>query len=374
MVEDSSLQRISRLTPLKAVLDLIDARVAAVAPRRGSLAQAAGATLAADVVPLPLPAAPIALRDGIAVDAAAVADANSYAPAPLDTASRRVDVGDPMPDGTNAVLPLDAVVLRGGHSEALVPIAAGEGVLAAGADATAETLLRRAGERLRAIDVALMTAAGMTAALFRAPRVTVACGSAGTSPPIQAALAILAAAVTAAGGEVVEGSREPGGLDVALADSRADAIIAVGGTGSGRRDNAVATLGRRGQVAMHGIAVSPGESAAFGFAGQKPVLLIPGRLDAALALWLLIGRHLVAKLAEGHVADSPATMPLKRKVTSTIGFTELVPVSSAGGMAEPLAAGYLSLAALARSDGWIIVPADSEGFMERTPVAVRPWP
>ncbi|MGA8357825.1 MAG: molybdopterin-binding protein, partial [Xanthobacteraceae bacterium] len=121
------------------------------------------------------------------------------------------------------------------------------------------------------------------------------------------------------------------------------------------------------------IAVAPGETAAFGFAGERPVLLMPGRIDAALALWLLIGRRLVAKLAGGGVADTPTVMPLKRKATSTIGMTELIPVSCADGMAEPLASGYLSFMALARSDGWVVVPADSEGFAAGAQVAVTLW-
>ncbi len=104
------------------------------------------------------------------------------------------------------------------------------------------------------------------------------------------------------------------------------------------------------------------------------MLLIPGRLDAALAIWLLIGRYLVAKLAGGGVEELPALLPLKRKVASAIGLAELIPVSCAGGMAEPLASGYLSHSALARSDGFIVIPADSEGFAAGTPVAVRAWP
>ena len=111
--------------------------------------------------------------------------------------------------------------------------------------------------------------------------------------------------------------------------------------------DAVRTLAQLGRVEAHGIAVSPGETAAFGFVGKRPVLLIPGRLDAALAVWLLIGRHLIAKLAGGSVEDTPAMLPLKRKVTSTIGLTELVPVRCARtAMAEPLASGYLSFKAL----------------------------
>jgi len=88
----------------------------------------------------------------------------------------------------------------------------------------------------------------------------------------------------------------------------------------------------------------------------------------------LIGRQLIAKLSGGSIDEMPAMLPLKRKVTSTIGMIEVMPVRCAGGMAEALASGYLSFTALTRSDGFIVVPAESEGFAADTPVAVRPWP
>ena len=62
------------------------------------------------------------------------------------------------------------------------------------------------------------------------------------------------------------------------------------------------------------------------------------------------------------------------KVTSTVGLAEVIPVRRSGAMAEPLAAKYLSLATLARSDGWILVPAESEGYSAGAEVQVRPWP
>ena len=67
-------------------------------------------------------------------------------------------------------------------------------------------------------------------------------------------------------------------------------------------------------------------------------------------------------------------MPLARKVTSTVGLAEVVPVRRNGGQAEPLATKYLPLSSLARSDGWILVPADSEGYAAGAPVQMRPWP
>jgi molybdopterin molybdotransferase len=371
MAVDSSIQRITRLTPLSAILALIDSRVSAVKPQKSAIHVARDFTLAEDVVASDQPPRSIALRDGFPVDAAAFADAGPYAPVPLPLTARRIDAGEPLPSDTDAVLPLDAVTLRDHRAEAVAVVTAGEGILPAGGDATPRTPLRRAGQSARAIDVAVMAAAEITDVTIRAPRIHVVYGGEARSPAIGVALTTLMR-VAGEAGAVVTGRSIT--LEPALGDEETNAVIAVGGTGSGRRDAAVHTLARLGQVEAHGIAVSPGETAAFGVAGAKPVLLIPGRLDAALAIWLLIGRHLVARLAGGSIADLPATLPLKRKVTSTIGLTELVPVSCAGGMAEPLASGYLSLQSLAHSGGWIVVPAESEGFAAGTPVAVRAWP
>ena len=371
MTVDSSIQRISRLTPLGAILALIEARVGAVPRQQSSVAAALGAVLAADVTAAECPPRPIALRDGFAVEAAAIADAGPYAPVALSSVPPRVDTGEAMPGGTDAVLPLDAIAMRGDRAEAIASVAPGEGVLARGGDAAAPTPLRRAGERLRAIDVAVMRAAGIKAIAIRRPRVCIGSAGATNSPSIDAAMTIIDRAIVESGGAAAGG---PLMLDGALADDNSDAVIAFGGTGSGRCDDAVQTLARLGRVEAHGIAVSPGETAAFGFVGERPVLLAPGRLDAALAVWLLIGRRLIAKLAGGSVEDAPVMLPLKRKVTSTIGLTELIPVARADGLAQPLGSGYLSLSALARSDGWIVVPADSEGFAAGTQTAVNPWP
>ena len=369
-------QRISRLTPLSAILALIEARAVTVPSRQCPLAAALGATLAEDVVVSSMPPHPIALRDGFAVTAAATADASAYAPLPLASVPRRIDAGEPLPGGADAVAPHDAVTLGGDRAEAIATITPGEGVLPVGGDVSARTPLRRAGQRLRALDVGILTAAGIAEVPVRQPRIRIVCGGAKETPFIDAALTILAQAVTAAGGTALDASREAGRLPEALEDLEAegaDAVFAIGGTGSGRNDVSVQTLAQIGSVAAHGIALSPAETAAFGFAGGRPVLLIPGRIDAVLAVWLLLGRHIVAKLAGGTIEDGATILPLKRKVASTIGLTELIPVACAGGVAEPLGRGYLSLTMLGRSDGWIAVPADSEGFAVGTQVAVRPW-
>jgi molybdopterin molybdotransferase len=374
MMRDSSTQRITRLTPLATVLSMIDRGVKPVAIQRRPLHAARNLILAEDIAAPLLPPAAIALRDGYAVAAAAIADAGPYAPVALAKIPARVDVGEVLPKETHAVVPLDAVELRGRHAQAIAAVAPGDGVLAAGGDTSAKTSLRRGGERLRPADAAVMTVAGIADVMVRAPSIHIARGRPDGSTLVDAILALLVEAVTNAGCVVLEGPQDALSIDAVLPDGDADAVIAVGGTGSGRDDESVRALARLGQVEAHGIALSPGETAAFGFVGTRPVLLIPGRLDAALAVWLLIGRPLVARLAGSVVEDRPVMMPLGRKATSSIGWAELIPVSCSDGMAVPLAAGYLSFSSLAHSDGWIVIPVDSEGFAAGTSVAVRPWP
>jgi molybdopterin molybdotransferase len=374
MSSGSTTQRITQLTSLRAILALIETSVDPVKPRTSPVSAAFGHPLAEVVMAQSsLPAAPVALRDGFAVNAAVIADAGSYTPVPLVAPCKRIDMGGSLPDGTDAIVPFDAVNFGNGGAEAVAPIASGEGVLAAGGDANAGATWQQAGKTVRSIDVAILAAAGVAKVSTRTPFVRVVSATASRSRIIDASLGFVARAVTKAGGHLVDAREDKKSFEDALTDIESDVVIAVGGAGSGQHDTAVHTLARLGRVEAHGIAVSPGETATFGFAGGRPVLLIPGRLDAVLAIWLLIGRPLLAKLAGGAVEDVPVTLPLKRKVTSTIGLTELVPVGCGEGVAEPLGSGYLSLTSLARSDGWVVVPADSEGFAAGTPVAVHPW-
>jgi molybdopterin biosynthesis enzyme len=148
----------------------------------------------------------------------------------------------------------------------------------------------------------------------------------------------------------------------------------VGGTGAGPRDASVHALARTGTIEVHGIAISPGETAAFGVAVARPVLLVPGRLDAAVAVWLLIGRAMLARLRGGAEDRSSHQSRLAGKIASTVGLAELVLVRQVADGVLPLASKYLPLAALAQADGWIVVPADTEGLPPGAEVTVRPLP
>jgi molybdopterin biosynthesis enzyme len=372
MVADSELQRIARLTPLADVLSSFDIGVGAVEPREEAVAAALGKTLAADIAaPSTHPAAALALRDGYAVRADATTDATSYTPLPLSPAPPRIGTGERMPPDADAVATLDAVSIQGKTMQALAAVAPGEGVLPAGADAMPGVVLKMTGGRLRRIDVAVLLALGIGRVPIREPRVRVV--RAGGGEIIGAAAALIASAIEAEGGAAMQ-SPESNALEAALHHKDADAVVAIGGTGSGVNDKSVRTLARAGKVAFHGIGITPGESTAFGYAGSRPVLLLPGRLDAALAGWLTVGRRMLARLAFRLIEEQPFSAELARKIASPLGLAEVIPVRRRLGRVEPLAAGYLPIQALARAEGWVLVPADSEGYPVGTRVVVRPWP
>src|SRR6185312_9407676 len=168
-------QTIARLTPLADVLAAVDAAAKPVAAREVEVAAARGRVLAADVVAAKaLPAAAIALQDGWAVNAEATRDAGGYAPAVLPQAPSRIEVGQPMPKDTDAVAPFETIQMRGGQAEANAAASFGDGVLVAGGDCAAGKVLRAAGQRVRASDVAVFAAAGIAHVSMRAPRVSVA--------------------------------------------------------------------------------------------------------------------------------------------------------------------------------------------------------
>ncbi len=363
------MQHVGRLTPLGDVLTMIQA-CRPVEARVVATTEAQGLVLAADALaPRALPATDTALRDGWAVSAEATRDAGPYAPLPLSPPPQRIDAFMPMPPGTDAVAPPDAVMPIGGGLQIAAPVAPGEGVLPQATDTAAGCVLVAAGRRLRRCDVAMLLAAGVEKLRVRVPRVRIV----NTRPGVlEAATLFVAQAVSAVGASVVV--EADGNVDGALRLGAADAVIGIGGTGSGRKDRSVIALSRAGKLHCHGVALSPGETAAFGQMQDRPVLLLPGRLDATIACWLALGQALIARLAGADAVEATQPVRLARKVTSSVGIAEFVPLRMAEDGVVPLASGFISLQQLSQADGWILLPAESEGYPAGTVVPMRRLP
>jgi molybdopterin biosynthesis enzyme len=372
----SERQRITRLAPLAEAHARIDAIAKPVAPRQVPVRQAVGQVLGKDVkAAVAAPPHPVALCDGWAVASDRVVDAGPYAPMPLDPAPAWVDCGDPLPDGTDAVLAPDAVTQIDGLAEALASASPGENVLPAGIDAPAFVSLRKDGERLRRTDVAALRAAGIDRVWTRAPRIGVVRTHRKADESTDFVGTLIADTLQREG-NLVSCASSPGTLDVKhlLTHGECDAIVAIGGTGMGHGDASVTALARLGHLDIHGMAIRPGETAALGTIDAHPVLLLPGRLDAALSAWLLVGRHLQARLTGAAPVETTVKVTLGRKIVSTIGLAEVVPVGYGEGGVEPLASGYFPARSLTHAAGWVYVPPESEGFPPGATVELRPFP
>ncbi|MEA2991287.1 MAG: molybdopterin molybdotransferase [Alphaproteobacteria bacterium] len=369
-------QRITRLMPLADALAAVDAQVRPVEPRETDVVKAIGRILAADAVaPEARPAAALALRDGWAVKSEETTDAGSYTPAVLSLPPVRVETGDILPPDADAVAVMDAVVFRGKSAEAVASAAPGEGVLPKGADAEPGKPLRCVGQCLRSIDAAVLLGAGISRVSIREPRIRVVRARGAGNVVLDACYGWVARSIEADGGVTIsdqDTEQSVHHLEAALHHEGSDAVVILGGTGNGSSDISVSTLAKTGRVEFHGVGLIPGETAAFGFAGARPVLLLPGRIDAALAVWLVIGRRWLGRLTARGDEQMPFMVELSGKITSTVGMAEVVPMRRENGKVEPLASGYLPFSALARADGWVLVPAASEGFPAGAWVAVRP--
>jgi molybdopterin molybdotransferase len=359
-------QIVTRLTPLAGVSAMIEADVKPVIASTRAVSEAIGCVLAEEVAAPPRPERAIALQDGWALRADETQGASAYAPALLSQPPQQIETGQPMPDGCDCVAPFDDVRVGGGQAEALGSFAPGDGVLHAGGDHAGRRPLMQAGERVSAAGAAALAALGIAKVQLRVPRVLIAPVR---NDPILAAAAEFIRRDFLNRGCNIECHI---GLDEALARASADLVILIGGTGSGANDASVAGLAHAGRVVVHGIALSPGETSGFGVVEHRPVLLLSGRLDAAIAGWLMLGRFALDKLSgAGEQSERSETLTLARKIASAVGLTELIPVRRTGGEAEPLAARSWALSAIARADGYVVIPPESEGSSAGT--AVQVW-
>jgi molybdopterin biosynthesis enzyme len=367
---DAVGQKIARLTPLSSVMAALDELARPVEPREVAAAESLGFVLADDVFGPSLPSRATVLTDGWAVRADELPDASSYAPVRLANPPTRVEAGDELPAGADAVAPLDIIVMRGDGAEAVGAVTPGEGVALPGTELDHAKPLLAAGKRVRPLDVAVLETAGVQRVSARVPRILLV--AAREDLRLQPALHLIAQDCVGRGGERIV--RNEVGLHHALNTGDCDAMVIIGGSGVGRRDQSVIVLAKVGQVKAHGIGVTPGATAALGHVGSRPVLIVPGQLGGALAVWLTLGRAMLARLSGQIDSELPVTVTLSRKIPSTVGLAEFVPVRHAGTSAEPLAIKHLPLSVLSRANGWLLVPPESEGFPPGAQVAIYRLP
>jgi len=297
--------------------------------------------------------------------------------------------GGVLPAGADAVVMIEYTQqVMPGTIEVVRPVAPGEGVVRADEDAVPGDELVPAGRPLRAQDLAMLAAAGVTTVpVHTSPRVTVFSTGDEVVPPQTATLrpgqvrdataVALAAMVTQAGGEPVHGGivpDDPQALEAALraALTASDLIVISAGSSVGARDETAGVVRRLGEIWCHGIAVKPGKPTLLAECVGVPVIGLPGNPRSALVVFRLLGVPLV-RLVGGCTATPPepsVRARLARDLPSAAGRLDVVQVRVAGGVATPVFGPSALLSVLTAADGYVIIPGEATGLDAGTEVDV----
>jgi molybdopterin molybdotransferase len=356
----------------------------------------------------PLPGFARSTVDGYAVRAADTYGVSEGLPGYLDVAGAirmgaapdvAVSPGTAVAMPTGGMLPpgADAVVMieytaeaMSGTIEVVRPVAPGDGVIRADEDAAPGTAIVPAGRPLRAQDLGMLAAAGVTSVTVHArPVVTVFSTGDEVVPPDTAALmpgqvrdataVALAALITEAGGDPVPGgivADDPGLLEAALrlALGGSDLIVVSAGSSVGARDETAAAVGRLGEPGIwcHGLAIKPGKPTLLAECADVPVIGLPGNPRSALVVFRLIGMPLVRLVAGCTLPPAEATVRarLDRDLASATGRLDVVQVRVSGGCASPVFGMSALLSVLTMADGYVIIPEEATGLAAGTEVDV----
>lgn len=388
------------------VLDWIDRYAVRLASETVLLDDATGRVLVEDLIaPLNVPAFDRSAMDGYALRAAETTGAGDYTPLPFAIIGQalpgmafadevvagtavRVMTGAPIPAGADAVVPAEYAQATAGQVEITQAVSPGKHIGRRGEDIREGTPALAGGRLLRPQDLGLVASLGIPAIpVIRRPRVRLlVTGNEILSPgepkqPHQiydANSAMLRGLLARDGGVLETHLRlpdDPEAIRAALTAPGTDVILVSGGSSIGTEDHAPRLLAEVGELAIHGVAMRPSSPAGVGRIGDVLVFLLPGNPVSCLCAYdFFAGRGI--RLRGGRSGDWPyhaRRSPLARKLSSAIGRVDYCRVRFLeDGRVEPLAlSGASILSSTVRADGFVVVPAASEGFSEGSDVTVH---
>lgn len=394
---DVRMSGFAQRTTVDAAIQWVDESVQQLPASEVSLADAAGRVLSESITsPVNVPGFIRSMMDGYAVIASDVAGASMYNPISLQVVGEilpgqapstavtsgkviRIMTGAAMPDGADAVIPVEQLQASDdGHQvEVQADVPPGKHVGQIGEDVSAGTTLFSAGRQLRPQDLGLLSSVGISQlAVVSQPRVRILVTGnellpAGTPPAGQqitdANSPMLSALIERDGGIVEFPGILPDQAETIedQLQQPADIILVAGGSSVGQEDHAPSVVRQLGELAIHGIAMRPSSPAGMGTIGDRLVFLLPGNPVSCLCAYDFFAGRAIRQLA-GLPAEFPyqqCRLPLARKLVSAVGRVDYARVEIIDGQVEPLAiSGASILSSTTRASGYVIVLQDSEGM------------
>jgi molybdopterin molybdotransferase len=377
------------------------------------LADALGRVLAEDVRSVePVPPFASSAMDGFALRCADVRDAAEGAPRSLTVVGESraghpaacavaaneavaISTGAIVPDGADAVVPVEQTSVRNGHVDVLTSVVAGNDMRHPGEDIGADELVLTAGTRLGPAHLGVLASLGRAEVrCFRRPGVSILTTgdelvAPGRELPRGAiynsnaysipALAHEAGAVLGLTTTVRDEVRATAdGLTRALGTS--DVVVICGGVSVGEHDHVRPTLAQLGAVERFwGVALKPGKPTWFGTRERTLVFGLPGNPVSAMVTFTLFVAPALRALAGGSPDAARTTALLTRDVPKRPGRMHAVRcrlrASERGWLAEPTGdQGSHVLTSMLDADALAILPSESARASAGERVAIELLP
>ena len=155
-----------------------------------------------------------------------------------------------------------------------------------------------------------------------------------------------------------------------------DAVLILAGSSAGRDDYTSTIISQLGDVIIHGIAAKPGKPAVLGIIGDTPVVGLPGYPVSAIVVMEEFVKELVnIYYNQSRKIDETVTAVLSKRVVSSLKYKEFVRVSLGriGNkfFAVPLPRGAGVITSFTKASGILEIPQNCEGIEEGEAVNIR---
>lgn len=284
-----------------------------------------------------------------------------------------IATGAPLPRGADAVVMVEDTEREGAHVSVYQAVHPGENVSREGEDISRGTRLVARGEVINPSKVGAIAATGVQkATVYAKPLVAVVPTGDEIAEPgrrlrpgqIYDINSYTLSSMIAGNGGMAR--RCPIASDTVRSLERAleenldcDIVVFSGGSSVGERDVMLDVLEKRGEVLFHGVAVKPGKPTIFGTVKDTLVFGMPGYPTSCLSnayLFLVPVIRRMAHLPEAR--DRTVKARMSKRVVSTTGRAQFLPVKLEGGSAQPVFKESGAITSMAFADGYVMIPSD----------------
>jgi len=301
---------------------------------------------------------------------------------------RYVPTGGMIPDGADAVVMIEYTEEMEDQILVNRPAASGENIVAPDEDFAEGDIILPTGRRILPQDAGVLAAAGiLTLPVRRIPLIAVIATGDELVPPtalpspgqvrdvnsIVCETFIRQCGCTPISCGIIRDN--PTDLASAIEEAvvTADAVFISGGSSKDERDASAEVISTLGKVLVHGIAISPGKPTIIGEVAGRPVIGLPGHPSSAFIVLLAVAAPLLAAMSGQQMPVRKISAVLAAGIPSAKGREDYVRVRLHGGAAQPLFSKSGLLHTLVQSDGYVRIPASSEGYEAGAAVEAILW-